>query len=279
LKLFRAEKLYTAQNYQLFLKTFRNNFSEYVYFCPFRGKEVISTPLSSIKKVFVPRECLRLLKQIKSKDSLQQTTLDLVDLLSNESSIVVEDFGVHGSIALNMHTPKSDVDLVVYGAKNFRKLEKAVDKLVAAGTLNYVFTNRLDAVRRCKGRYLDKIFMYNAVRKPEEFNSKYGTHKYSPVTHVEFHCTVKDDMEAMFRPAVYKIENYKPVDSSLTLSKDKIPTRVVSMIGCYRNVAKKLDKIEVSGMLERVETIETGKLFYQAVVGTGTNEGEYVWPL
>jgi predicted nucleotidyltransferase len=279
LKLFRAEKLYTAQNYQLFLETFRNNFPECVYFCPFRGKEVISTPLSSIKKVFVPRECLRSLKQIKSKDSLQQITLDLVDLLSSESSIVSEDFGVHGSIALNMHTPKSDVDLVVYGAKNFRKLEKAIDKLVTAGTLNYVFTNRLDAARRCKGRYLDKIFMYNAVRKPEEFNSKYGTHKYSPLTHVKFHCTVKDDIEAMFRPAVYKIDSYKPVDSSSTLSKDKIPTRVVSMIGCYRNVAKKLDRIEVSGMLERVETIETGKLCHQAVVGTGTNEGEYIWPL
>ena len=279
MKLFRAEKLYTAQNYQIFLETFRNNFPDYVYFCPFRGKEVISTLPSSIKKVYVPRECLRSLKRIKRKDSLQKTTLDIIDLLLSESSIILEDFGVHGSIALNMHTPKSDVDLVVYGAKNFRKLEKAIDKLVTAETLSYVFNNRLDAARRCKGRYLDKIFMYNAVRKPEEVNSKYGTYKYSPVTHVKFHCTVKDDDEAMFRPAIYKIENYKPVDSSSTLSKDKIPTRVVSMIGCYRNVAKKLDRIEVSGILERVETIETSEVFHQVVVGTGTNEGEYIWPL
>jgi predicted nucleotidyltransferase len=278
-KFFRAEKLYTAQNYQIFLETFRNNFPDYVYFCPFRGKEVISTSLSSIKKVYVPRECLRSLHRIKRKDSLQKTTLDLVDLLSSESSIIPEDFGVHGSIALNMHTPKSDVDLVVYGARNFRKLEKAIDKLVTAETLSYVFTNRLDAARRCKGRYLDKIFMYNAVRKPEEVNSKYGTQKYSPLTHVKFHCTVKDDDEAMFRPAIYKIKNYKPVDSSSTLSKEKIPKRVVSMIGCYRNVAKKLNRIEVSGMLERVETIETGELFYQVVVGTGKSDGEYIWPL
>jgi len=279
LRLFRAEKLYTAKNYQMFLEAFRNNFPDYVYFCPFRGKEVISTPLSSIKKAYVPSECLRSLKRIKRKDSLQKTTLDLIDLLLSELSIIPEDFGVHGSIALNMHTPKSDIDLVVYGAKNFRKLEKTIDKLVAAGTLIYVFNNRLDAARRYKGRYLNKLFMYNAVRKPEEVNSKYGTYKYSPVTHVKFHCTVKDDGEAMFRPAIYKIENYKPVDSSSTLSKYKIPKRVVSMIGCYRNVAKKLDRIEVSGMLERVETIETGEVFHQVVVGTGTNEDEYIWPL
>jgi len=80
--------------------------------------------------------------------------LDLIDLLSSESAITVEDFGVHGSIALNMHTPKSDIDFVVYGAQNLRKLEKTVGMLVEAGTLNYVFNNRLDAARRYKGRYL-----------------------------------------------------------------------------------------------------------------------------
>jgi len=279
LKLFRAEKLYTARNYQMFLETFRSDFPNYVYFCPFRGKEVISASLDSIKRVYVPRECLRSLVRIKRKDSLQKMALDLIDLLSSESAITVEDFGVHGSIALNMHTPKSDIDFVVYGAQNFRELEKTVDKLVKAGTLNYVFNNRLDAARRYKGRYLDKIFMYNAVRKPEEIDSKYGTNKYSPVTHVKFRCTVKDDSEAMFRPAIYKIENYKPANQSSPLSRDEIPELVVSMIGCYRNVAKKGDKLVVSGMLERVRNIETDQVFYQVVVGTGANEDEYIWPL
>lgn len=279
LKLFRAEKLYTARNYQMFLETFRNDFPNYVYFCPFREKEVISASLDSIKRVYVPRECLRSLVRIKRKDSLQKMALDLIDLLCSKSAITVEDFGVHGSIALNMHTPKSDIDFVVYGAQNFRELEKTVDKLVEAGTLNYVFNNRLDAARRYKGRYLDKIFMYNAVRKPEEVDSKYGTHKYSPVTHVKFRCTVKDDSEAMFRPAIYKIENYKPDNQSSPLSRDEIPELVVSMIGYYRNVAKKGDKIVVSGMLERVRNIETDETFHQVVVGTGANEDEYIWPL
>jgi len=279
LKLFRAEKLYTARNYQMFLETFRNNFPTYVYFCPFREKEVINTPLNSIKKVYVPRECLRSLTKIKRKDSLQKMMLELIGLLSSESAITLEDFGVHGSIALNMHTSNSDIDIVVYGAQNFRRLEKTIDRLVEAGTLNYLFNNRLDVARRYKGRYLDKVFMYNAVRKPEEVNSKYGTYKYSPVAHVKFHCTIRDDKEAMFRPAIYKIENYKPTSKSSMLSKDRIPKLVVSMIGCYRNVAKRGDKIEVSGMLECVKNIETGEIFHQVVVGTGMNEDEYIWPL
>lgn len=263
----------------MFLETFRNNFSDYVYFCPFREKEVIGAPVSSIKKVYVPRKRLTSLKKTKNKDSLQKTTLDLIELLSSKSDVVPEDFGVHGSILLNMHTVESDIDLAVYGAKNFRKLEKTTAKLVEEGTLNYVINNRLDAARLYKGRYSNKIFMYNAVRKLEEVNSKYGTHKYVPVNPVKFQCTVKDDSEAMFRPAIYKIENYEPVHSASIVSEDKIPKVVISMIGCYRNVAKRGSKIEVSGMLERVENVKTGEVFYQVVVGTGIDEDECIRPL
>ena len=277
--MFRAEKLYTAQNYQSFLDTFRENFPNYVYFCPLRGKEVISVPLSSVKKVYVPKECLRLLFNAKRKDSLQKMTLDFVDLLSNESGISIDDFGVHGSVALGMHTIKSDIDIVVYGAQNFRKLEKTIDKLVKAKTLSYVFSNRLDAARRFKGRYQNKVFMYNAIRKPEEIHSKYGEFKYTPVTPIQFDCTVKDDAETMFRPAIYKIKDYKPVNPASVLSEDTAPELVVSMIGCYRNIAKKGNKIKVSGTLERVENLKTGKIFHQVVVGTGASEEEHIWSL
>jgi len=279
MKLFRAEKLYTAQNYQAFLEAFRNNFPNYVYFCPFRGKEVLSAPLNSVKKVFVPKECLRLLTKINAKDDFQKMTLNFINLLSSESGIATDDFGVHGSVALNMHTPTSDIDIVVYGCRNFRKLEKTVDRLVDAGTLTYVFKNRLDAARRYKGRYLNKIFMYNAVRKPEEVDSKYGEFKYTPVTPVKFCCTVKDDSEGMFRPAIYKIEDYKPANPVSALPKEKIPEFVISMIGCYRNIARKGNKIRVSGTLERVENLKTGEVSHQVVVGTGKSEEEHVWPL
>jgi predicted nucleotidyltransferase len=277
MKLFRAEKLYTAQNYQSFLESFRKNFPNYVYFCPFRGKEVISAPLSSVKEVYVPRECLKLIARRRRKDSLQKMTLDFINLLSSESSISTEDFGVHGSVALNMHTHESDIDIVVYGSRNFRRLEKTIQKLVEAGKLSYVFSNRLDAARKYKGRFKGKIFMYNAVRKPEEINVKYGVYRFKPLKPVKFSCTVKDDSEAMFRPAIYKIENYKPLNPSSSLPKEEIPETVVSMIGCYRNVAKKGAKIGVSGMLERVENVETGEVDHQVVVGTGVNEEEYIW--
>ena len=278
-ELARPEKLYTAQNYQKLLETFRSTYPQYIYFCPYRGKEVISAPLKHVEKVYVPKECLQRLFEKKRKDRLQKLALELVSLLSTESKVPIEDFGIHGSIALNMHTAKSDIDLVVYGSKNFRSLEKAIDKLVEEGTLKYVFTKKLDRARKHRGRYRDKIFVYNAVRKIDEIDVQYGNHKYVPTRNVTFSCEVVNDNEAMFRPAIYQIKNYQPLDSTSKLMEDEVVSRVVSMIGYYRNVARNGEKINVSGTLERVENVETGESTYQVVVGTGTREDEYIWSL
>jgi len=277
-ELFRAEKLYTAKNYQTFLEVFRKNFPEYIYFCPFRQKEVISAPIDRIVEVFVPRERLKALMKAEGRDKLQELTLEFVQLVSSEAKVPLEDFGVHGSIALNMHSTESDIDIVVYGSQNFRRVEDAIEKLVQEGVLTYIFSNRLDAARRFKGRFKGKIFMYNAVRKPEEINVKYGECQYTPIAPVKFRCKVKDDSEAMFRPAIYKVENCTQ-HGDLPLPENIVPETVVSMIGCYRNVARRGQQIEVSGVLERVENLTSGKITYQVVVGSAESEEEYIWPV
>jgi predicted nucleotidyltransferase len=261
-QLFRAEKLYTAQNYQSFIETFRKNFPDYIYYCYLRNKELISALLSSIERVYVPKECLSALMTLEHPDTLQKMALNLISLLSKESGVGMDDFGIHGSIALNMHAPESEIT-----------------RLVNDGVLSYIFSNRLDAARLFQGRYLNKIFMFNATRKPEEVKVKYGMFRYSSIDPVRFQCTVSDDTENMFRPATYKIANYKPLDSASELPLNKIPDRVISNIGCYRNVAHEGGEIKVSGKLERVEKIKTGDVFYQIVVGTATSEEEYIWPL
>jgi predicted nucleotidyltransferase len=276
-QLFRAEKLYTAKNYQSFIQTFRRNFPDYLYYCYLRNKELITAPLDWIEQVFVPKDRLKALKALENPDELQQMALDLIHLISDQSGVSLEDFGIHGSIALNMHASESDIDFVVYGSQNFRTVEETIARLVNAGKLSYIISNRLDAARKFQGRYRGKIFMYNATRKPEEVKTWYGMFRFSSIDPVRFQCTVSDDSETMFRPATYKITDYKPLDAESELPLDKIPDRVVSNIGCYRNVARQGSQIKVAGQLERVESIKTGEVFYQVVVGTATSEEEYIW--
>ncbi len=278
-RLFRAEKLYTARNYQDFLRVFGSHFPDYVYSCPFRSKEVISVPKQSIKRAYVPRDCLSSLAQLQSKDDLQKDTLDFISLVSNEAGIPMDDFGVHGSVALGMHSKESDIDIVVYGAVNFRILEQAIHRLVTAGRLKYQSNNSLDRVRHFKGRFKTRVFMYNAIRKMDEIQTEYGAFSYTAVTLVQFACRVADDSQSMFRPAIYGVGKVDEEAEATDLPKDMIPQIVVSMIGCYRNVARKGGRIRVSGMLERVEDVATGKSHYQVVVGSGVNEEERICPL
>ncbi len=279
IELARPEKLYTAQNYQRFLGTFRGSFPQYLYFCPYLNKEVLSVPYESIDKVYLPSVCLQKLFRRDMKDGLQEEAVELVSLLSNESQVPLEDFGIHGSVGLNMHSLYSDIDLVVYGSQNFRKLERTVDRLVEEGMLKYVFTKKIDSARKHRGRHKDRRFVYNAVRKSEEITAEYGRFRYMPIKNVTFSCMVVDDSENMFRPAIYQIRDYQPDDSASELTKDQVPTKVLSMIGYYRNVARQGEGIKVSGTLERVENVETGKACYQVVVGTATREKEYIEPL
>lgn len=126
---------------------------------------------------------------------------------------------------------------------------------------------------------MKKIFMYNAARKSSEIKSEYGSARFSSIAPLKFNCKITDDSESMFRPATYKINNYQALTVESELQVDRIPDRVISNIGCYRNIAHKGDEIKVAGNLERVEIIKTGEIYYQVVVGSATSEEEYIWPI
>jgi predicted nucleotidyltransferase len=277
-ELFRAEKLYTAKNYQVFIETFRKKFPDYLFFDPTRDKEVITAPYDNIEQVFVPKDRLEWLQGLPNPDSLQKTALSLINLVHDESNVEFSDLGIHGSIALNMHAPESDIDFVVYGTQNFRQVEAAIQNLVNQGRLTYVASNRIEAARKFQGRYEGKIFMFNATRKPNEVTTEYGDYAYTPLEPVRFTATVRDDNQTMYRPAIYKIANFRPLDPQSEIPLEQTPTQIVSNIGLYRNIARTGQQIKAQGTLERVQDFRDGSVFYQAVVGTATEEEEYIWP-
>jgi len=279
IELSRPEKLYTVQNYKKFLETFRQKFPHYLYCCPFRCKEVLSVPIDKIKKVYLPGDCLQAIFKKENKDGIEKETVELVSLLSEKSQIRIRDFGIHGSVGLNMHSKYSDIDLVVYGSENFKKLESAVNQLADEGVFTFVCTKKIDHARKHRGRYNDRRFVYNAVRKYEEIDAQHGKMRYTPVKNISFSCEVVNGSENMFRPAIYPIKNYEPDDLASELVEEQVPARVLSMIGYYRNVARTGDVVKVSGTLESVENVETGAVCYQVVVGTATREKEYIEPV
>ncbi len=85
--------------------------------------------------------------------------------------------------------------------------------------MRYTFGNKLDRARKFKGKYKDKIWMFTAARLPKEVTDKYGDYRFVPVAPVKFQCTVSDDTEAIFRPAIYRIKDYAPTDDASKLAR------------------------------------------------------------
>lgn len=278
-ELVRPEKLYSVSNFEKILRVIGMSYPNYVYHCPHRNKTLMCPSLKVVKRVYSPDERLKTLLKKKNVNQMQKLALELVNLFSNTSNVPVEDFGVHGSIALGMETDKSDIDLVVYGAENFRKLEAAVNKLSDEGAVGPISINRFNMAQNQHGRFGGKAFVYTAVRRTEEVSTKYGDCKYSVIAPIKSRCKVVDDSQAMFRPAVYRIREYQSLSQKYQLECDQQPSVVASMIGMYRNIARKGDEVEISGVLEQVEHLETGRVSFQAVVGSGTSDDEYIRPI
>jgi len=278
-QLFRAEKLYTAKNYQTFIEAFRKTFPDYLFYDETRGKELITAPLEKIEQVFVPKDRLVWLEDLQNPDSLQQLALQLIELVSKESGVAKNELGIHGSIALEMHAPESDMDFVVYGSQNFRLVEEAIQRLVNEAKFSYIAGNRIEAARKFVGKFQGKIWMYNATKKSNEIKTQYGDYTFTPLAPLRFTATVCDDTETMYRPAIYKIGNYIPEDAQSELDLEQIPIQVASNIGCYRNVARAGQQIKVAGTLEKAQSTRDESSFYQVVVGTATSEEEYIWPI
>jgi predicted nucleotidyltransferase len=274
--LLRPKQLYSPRNFQLFIRAFNDRFQNYVYNCPYRAKTLICPTRNSVKQLYPPSQCLKDLLRVKKPSSLQRLAKDLVDFLSNASEVPMEHFGIHGSIALGMPTDQSDIDLVVYGRENFRTLETSVNRLVAEGELNHTLFNGAEPSTRSHMLFKGKPFVFNAVRSTNEIVNTYGNFSYKIVSLVSFRCRVTADEDAVFRPAIYKITDYEPMNQKSQLERQNTPKTVVAMIGLYRNIARNGDIIKVHGVLEEVEELSSGKTSFQVVVGSGTEENEYI---
>lgn len=277
--LLRPRELFSPSSWKAVLDFLRSELPHYVFYCPFLGKEMVCVPKEALEAVFVPSECLRALKATREPDELQRKALDLVELLSSASGVPEEDFGLHGSLAMGMHGPWSDIDLVVYGSREFRAVEAAVRRLAAEGELELEARDPLEARRGLRGVFRGTRFVYTAVRKPEEIEASYGRYIYVPLGQVELVCRVVGDEEAMFRPAIYRVSDCRPVGEWPRGFPE--PSRVgtvACMIGLYRNAARAGDRLRVRGTLERVIDLVTGAERYQVVVGSG-RPGEFLRPL
>ncbi len=268
--LMRPAEIYDPNKYPKLIDSFKKHFPEYIYDDPDLSRSFIVIPHNLIQRAYVPKEQLRILMIKGPKDSLEKKALELISLISDESSIPLNYFGIHGSISLGTHQEGSDIDLSVYGANNYTKVKSALKRLEKKGLFLLKRDNKIDAKRLNRGLFKKIDVVINATRKASEITPE--QRKYIQLGSATVKAKCVSSLEAPFRPAIYKIKNPQPLEKSHHLTKETL--EIVSMIGMYRDIAIEGEILQARGILEEVITSNRNK-WIRLIVGSG-RPGEYI---
>ena len=264
----------------------RKRFPQYLVYDTVFDEMLCEVPVQDIKKHHKPIEILRELRNSQRLDTLEGKALQLAKLLRSEANIPWNCIGISGSIAVNLHTPTSDIDLVVYGSENCRKVYAAFNKMLnnrkqfveayteedfkrlfdfrskdtAASFEDFV---RTESRKVLQGGFMGTDYFMRFVKDWTEIHEKYGDVHYKNIGYAKISATVVDDSEAIFTPCTYKIENGKTIEGV----KSELITEIVSFRGRFCEQARVGETIIAQGKLEQVTDDRLNRLYLRILLG------------
>jgi len=294
----RVMKTYTIPNLLETFKMLEEKYPQYLFYSPYYNIKMTAVPLDCIAQHYKPEEKLTRLRSSKKVDLLQKKAIALAEVLSEESGVPIKNFGITGSILLDMHDVNfSDIDLTVYGSEESWKLKGATAEIYGSNTGIFRFEGEsLKAWCKSKvsrhplelgdalkiydrkwniGVFKGTRFSIHPVKMREEVNEKYGEKTFYPKGFVTIRAKVEDCSESIFLPAIYKVSEVKflegkNVDSLL---------EVVSYESLYDSLAENGEEIIARGKLELVKDNRNGEEYYRILIGSPEGKGrEFIKP-
>ncbi len=287
----RMIQAYSAAEVQSSGKWLKENLPEYVSLDRVRGFELTLVPWKNIIAYYLPE--VRLAEIMNDpQDPLESRTRALVELLSVASGVPPSSFGITGSLLLEIHNPMfSDIDLLVYGRENAKKVRDAMDGLfgenkvkpyspseIVAWQLRQVqtlgipsnFAERIAWSYWQRGRFNQTAFSINPIRTDAEIVDEYGREMYSAAGPVEFTATIMEDEANLFVPAQYLVGDISMDEGDAELP---VLTEVVVFEGIFSAVFHKGDRVRIRGVAETVRDTEDHIMRNQVVVGAISTQG------
>jgi predicted nucleotidyltransferase len=245
---------------------------QYLVDDPVFGERLCEVPKRDVKRYYSPNIHLRELRESKQLDVLETAALRFVECLRSHSNVAWNKLGISGSILCKLHTPKSDVDPVVYGARNCRRVYETLKSLSKDGKSGvrvyspeelrtlYNFRSRDtqmpfgDFVRtECRkvlqGKFLQHDYFIRCVKDRDEVDERYGDVIYKRVGYAKIRATVSDDLEAILTPCRYHVENVRLLDGK----GGEGATEIASFRGRFCEQARTGETVVAQGKVEEVK--------------------------
>ena len=288
----RAIKFYDIPHLKETLKILGKNWPKYLYKDELLNISFSAVPKELIHVHYKPEKKLSELINSTKLDLLQRKTIDVAAILSEESGVKLQNFGISGSVLIDLHQISfSDIDLITYGKKHGWMVREALLSLIRSGgskieafpkdevptpsrqkrlSLMNEMQLKLFYDRKWNRGVIDGTpFSVNPVLAPNDIQEIYGENRCEPVGIVEGEATVTDASESIFVPARYLV-------SAVKLNKKRQFNDIKEVISYdrdYGDIAYDGEQILIRGKLERVEHLHDGIVYYRIVIGSIEGEG------
>jgi len=265
----RYNKFYALSKRYSLLK---QRYPQYLINDPVFNTLLCEVPHENIKHHYQPAQGLEKLRKRDNLDETEKVALRFMELLKENSGVPWRKLGISGSILVELHTPSSDIDPVVYGSENGYRLYTALKKMLADRNspfkpydmegLKELFDFRskdtatsfedfvrTDSRKVSHGKFMGRDFFIRFVKEWNEVCEQYGTTIYKPEGRARIKATVVDDSEAIFTPCSYKLTNVEIIEGPNIEPLEEI----VSFRGRFCEQATIGEVVVAEGKIERVK--------------------------
>jgi len=150
------QKLPSQQANQLL----KEEYPHYLFYSAVKSAHLHAVYVSDISIHHQPRQSLQLILAKQAPDTIEQDLITLCQLLI-EQGLELSDLGVTGSLLIGAQNSNSDIDLVVYGRKQFHHLRKHIKQLINEDKLQQLDKHAwLDSYQRraCDLNYAEYVW-------------------------------------------------------------------------------------------------------------------------
>lgn len=269
----------------------RKSLPKYMLLHEMLRKKTMGAKSRDFHEIRKPETALNQMVKTEPKDDLHRALQNVVDIISDQSGLPKDSFGVFGSLLHGFYHPKfSDIDLTIYGKANVETLTKTLGELHKAKSS--LFNNEFGTERSLESKvwrfqnFTLKDFVWHQKRKQiySLFNCKESRriiktefepvkawneirNEYNPEVKirqrgwVKMLARVEDDVGAPFIPSVYAIEPLKIIKGEMN---SKHAEHIVSYMEEFRMQAFRDETVYVEGNLE--EVIAKNEASYQVTL-------------